>query len=116
MAIAAVAKLLAQQFLGDQASERVPDHDRWFVEICDHLCVVIRHVLDAVSRDVLRMFARLTHRRRIPWPSGCHRGVPLRIEKLRPGIPRGRVHPESVDEQNSRVGLGRHARSPLSDR
>ena len=102
---------LAEELLGEQSSEGVPDDDRRLVETGDDPGVVLGDLVDAEVGDRVRVLPRLFDRRSLVRPAGRAGSVAGRAEQLDPGLPARGVQPQAVDEDN---WLG-HVRAPCSE-
>src|SRR5688500_415752 len=79
-------EILPQQPLDDDTLEGVPDDDRLGIEPADDPRVVRHDVLDAVSRDAVRLLARLLDRARV---TGASPGATGEYPASRQRSPRG---------------------------
>src|SRR6476646_8528662 len=102
--------------LGEQAAERVPDHDRLGVEapgVCGH---VVGDLADGLVGEDLRMGLGLVDRVGVVGPTGGDRRVAGGGEVVGPAVPAAGQEPEAVDEDDGFAARGVGAVDLLGDR
>src|SRR3954468_14577134 len=87
-----------RQDLGQQAAERVADHDRLAVQLADYLCEVVGDVADGLVGKRVGVRIGLGDGLGVVGPARRERGVARRVEHLSPAVPAARKQPQPVYE------------------
>jgi len=80
-------------------------HSSLGVETIDDLAVVLGDLVDAVVGDAVRIFPSGSDGVRVAGPAWRDRLIARLGEQFLPGLPRRRVQPQAMDEDDRRFGV-----------
>jgi hypothetical protein len=96
---------VAEQLLGEQTAERVPNDDRAAGQRCHVRGVVLGNLVDSVVRDRTWVGAGRLNGVGVTWPARRGRVVTVVVEQLDPRLPRAGVQPQAVNEHHGRTNF-----------